>query len=292
MLLMDNYGKLFKASEHPIHLLYLLLFPILVLLITLYDYYLYQGSNSLALFIIKPLPVCLMMASGFIYMFIYSLHCYAQQMTISLLMCLIGDVLLMFYSPPEFEFAEMIILGGVAFFVARICMSVTFLLHPYSFSKSGISIKENPYRFVLSGIFSLGYLAAATTILIREHLDVLMTILVFIYLLSMSFQLGCACLRVRGFKIETLTSQLLGLAGTILFTISDSLLLYDMFMAYGRFASPTWVMQILIDSGLSKIISITLYWLGMYLLTISMVRNSSYQIEKTGSENFQLADDF
>lgn len=278
---LKNYPKLFKASEHPIHLLYVIMIPILILLGTIYDYYLYKNSNPLVLFIIKPLPVCLMITCGFVYMCMYKIHCYAQQMTISLWMCLIGDVFLMFYSPPEFEEFGMLILGGVAFFVARVCMSVTFLLYPYSFSHPclslPLSVKGNRYRLLIALILSVGYLAAAITFVILKHLDIGMSIFLFIYLLSMSLQLCCACLRVGGFEIEIKGSQVFGLIGTILFTISDSLLLYDMF----------------IDSiSMSNIISINLYWLGLYFLTISMVRSDSYRIEKSGSENFPLVDDF
>lgn len=261
-------------SNHPIYPIYAILFPIIIILVTVYDYFLSLGDHMIVLFTIKPIPVFLMVMCGIAYMKIYKIHIYAELMTLGLLMCLIGDIFMMLYYPPLFDDLKMILFGSIAFSIARVCMIIAIITYPYSINSKRF-IATTPWRLILCGIPSAGYFAGCVFILVTNNLDNLMTGLITTYLFLVTVQMFFASLRVKSFAIESLKSQLFGLFGTLFFTVSDSLLLYDMFIS---------------SIPIGHIISMTFYWVGMYLLTISMVRNDNYDIEKMGEEQYLLVD--
>ena len=96
--------------------------------------------------------------------------------------------------------------------------------------------------------------------------DYFMSAMLSIYIVIIGIQLFFSLLRVGTFVgIESIVPQILGVLGTLLFTISDTLLLWNIFL--------TTIPK-------SSNISISLYWLGMYIIMISIVRNSKYSFEK------------
>ena len=78
---------------------------ILLVVVTLYDCYLLnQPDNIHVRFVLKPIPVSIMILNVFVYFAIYRMHVYAILISGALLFCLLGDILLMFYVPSILEY--------------------------------------------------------------------------------------------------------------------------------------------------------------------------------------------
>ena len=241
---------------------------IVTVIIILYDYYLSMRVDDIHLrFILKPIPISVMIVNVMVYMFIYRMHVYAMLIGGSLLFCLLGDILLMFYIPPipQYDNILFLIVGGISFFIGRVIMSLAMGVYPYRNNKEKC-LKATIKKVVLVGIIAFIYTVGMSIYFdLTIDQNIVMKILLPIYFTSMGMQFFLSLLRVKGFDDETLRSQLLGFVGTLLFNISDSILFWTIFI------SP-------ISYG--DIISISIYWVSMYLITISVVRSKTYESEK------------
>lgn len=242
---------------------------ILLVVVTLYDCYLLgQPDNIHVRFVLKPIPVSIMILNVFVYFAIYRMHVYAILIGGALLFCLLGDILLMFYVPSILEYDNILflIVGGISFFIARGIMSLAFGVYPYRNNKEKC-IDTNIKKTVLIGLIVFVYTVGMIVYLdISIKGDLIMKIVIPIYIIAMGVQLFVSLLRIRGFKEETLKAQLLGVFGTLLFTVSDTMLLWNIFISVIPYGDA---------------ISITLYWGGLYLIMISIVRSETYETEKS-----------
>ena len=256
----------------------LILLIIIIPIVTLYNYYtITLPTNTTIRFALKPIPVSLMVLNIFIYFRIYRMHIYAMLVSGGLLFCLLGDILLMFYIPtlipviPEYNNIIFLIVGGISFFIGRGIMTLAFSVYPYRGSEVR-HLKYGPAKLILSMLISFSY---TTWLFIYFILNmsgsIVMKALVPIYFIMMGLQLFMSLMRTRGFDDETLRSQIFSVLGTALFNISDTLLFWDIFMSPIKYGSN---------------ISITLYWVGMFLISVSVVRGKNYETETLGSVSY------
>ena len=240
---------------------------LILITIIVYNYYLIQHTNNYILYGLKPIPVSIMIITVFIYFIIYQSNTYSMLILISLCACLIGDVLLLFYdSKQAYTNTVYLIIGGGFFFLGKIFMSVAFLIFPFNY--------ENPFKRVIKFTLTKTLLVFFPTFLlvfgpglniVLKINNITMAVFISIYFIIMFVNLFLSFMRIRGFVEELLRSQIVGGIGTLLFTLGDILLFWNIFISSDK---------ITID-----VISITLYWIGLYIITISIVRTGSYNTE-------------
>lgn len=262
-----------RRSNHPVFNV----ISIVVLLITIgvgisYNYLTsVYPLNLVYRFALKPIPVSMMILNIFAYFIIYRMHFYALLIGVSLIFCLLGDILLMFYLPgmDKYDNELFLIIGGVSFFIARGFMCLGFAVYPFR-GKSERCIQAGIKKTVIITILCFIYTVAIITYFVVHMDSGVIRILLPMYFVMMGVNLEFSILRVGGFLEEIRGSQVKGALGTIIFTISDTLLFW------GIFLNP-------IPNG--DAISICLYWLAMFLLTISVVRTKNIVTERLGGPN-------
>lgn len=262
------------ASRRAFTISSIITFLLALIVVVLYNYFITIKPDLIYVrFGLKPIPVTLMICNVFVYFCIYKMHVYAILIGGSLMFCLLGDILLMFYVPPipAYDNILFLIVGGISFFIGRGIMALAFGVYPYRNNRErciNIKIKKTVLIGNVSFIYTTGMIVY---FILNMKGRLIIRILLPIYFFSMGFQLFMSLLRIKGFKEETLRSQLLGSFGTILFTISDSMLFWNIFIYPIPFGD---------------IISISMYWAGMFLITISIVRGKDYQTEKSGMTTY------
>jgi hypothetical protein len=255
--------------EHPKFTILALLSLIFILFIVgLYDYNVIIYPNKINIrFGLKPVPLSILIANVLFYFIIYRVHIYALLIGISFLFCLIGDILLMFYIPPieEYNNVLFLIFGGISFFIARVIMSLSYGIYPFKNNKEQC-IDMNIKKIVLFGVvIFIWTMSMCIYFPLNMNSDTIMKILIPMYFIVMGVNLSMSLFRIKGFEEETLRSQLFAVVGTVLFTASDNLLFWNLFIY---------------EIPYGDIISITLYWIGMYFIMISIVRTASVLDEK------------
>ncbi len=221
---------------------------------------LYIGNNSN----LKPLPLSILILHVFAYFVIYKTHYYALLIEAGFVFCLVGDIMLMFYDPKNNNHVYLIA-SGASFMIARLLMSLAFLVFPYKKSPEkcvDVSVKKVGLVFIPIFVYSFG---AGTFFCFS--VGGIVGFFLFLYFIIVGVQMFFAFLRVGGFKGESFLAQSLGVLGTLLFTISDTLLFFGMFIAETKHGNS---------------VSILLYWSGMYCIAISVVRNTYHDLEKAG----------
>ena len=251
-------------------------FNIIIIFAVTYDYIIISNHphTLISRFVIKPIPLFVLIINTIGYLFIYKINLYSLIIMISFIFCMIGDILLMFYIPSIKKYNNIIflILGGVSFAIARIFMTVSSILHPFKY-KFIIYQMSNTINILLVSIPILLYFVIFGMYMIINISNKIMGFVIFFYFIIMGIQTYLSVLRIKGLKQETLISQILGTLGTIMFDISDTLLFLNMFVnkiPYGN------------------VISITIYWCGMYCIAISIVRSSNKVIEKKGNFDYNI----
>ena len=186
-----------------------------------------------------------------------------------LLFCGLGDISLMFSDSNISQPGKLLfIIGGTSFFIGRAVITLAFIIYPYR-NKPDKRIDFTVIKIVFMLIIPITYTTWMIIYFCIVVKDNMMVSMLSIYIFLMGIQLFFSMFRLKGFNDESLIPQVLGVSGTILFNISDTLLFWNIFIypiPYGN------------------IISILFYWLGIYLLTISIVRNNNFDIEK-GNDN-------
>ena len=217
-------------------------------------------------FILKPIPLILLILNVGYYFIIYKCHTYALLLQGGFNFCLIGDVLLMFYIPsiPKYNKPLLLISGGGSFFISRILFSLMFLIYPYKDVSERI-IKVSVLKSVLSGIVPMILSVCLISYFSNIIPEKILAILLSLYICLMNLQLWLSLLRIKGFEEESMISQIFGFVGTLFFNISDILLFVNLFNN-----------TVIIPDN----ITMSFYWLGMYILMISVVRSSNFEREK------------
>lgn len=253
-------------------IIYILIF----IIICIYDYLLYCIENHITyddmyIYILKPIPTSLLIVLTIVYFIIYKVHLYSLCTLVGFIFCLLGDIFLMLY--PRFtNDNNFIIDGGIMFFFARICMTVSLIFYPYinlhAYKKLHISFnRKNLKKFIIIFIPTLLFSVGFGIYFLKTMKNVFKGISIFFYFLSMGLQLFLSIYRLGEFKIESMLSQGLMIVGTALFTVSDTLLLFYMYI--DKFYN-------------GDMISISLYWISMCFISSSIIRNKQYIIEKNG----------
>ena len=165
------------------------------------------------------------------------------------------------------------IYGGLMFLIARIFIIIGLITYPYRKLRRNykmfitLDFKKIMVFFVPSLLFSVGVGAFFATIIKSK----IKGIMVFIYFLIIGLHLFLSFYRLGEFKIESITFQVLAIIGTLLFTISDTMLILYMYLykfPYG------------------DILSISFYWISMCFLSSSVIRNKNDIVEKNGGSEF------
>lgn len=215
-------------------------------------------------FALKLIPTWLLISNVIIYFVIYRLNLYALLVIISLLFCMVGDILLFLV---QIKLEKLILItGGLCFSIARSVICTALFLHPYS--NHGDFVLMTKRKILVNSLFPIVFLITFITIFACYINDISMLVMISFYILIMSIQLFIATLRIYGFEGESLISQILSLMSVICFNISDILLIHNMFMT-------PWAYE---DK-----ISICFYWLSLFLLVISIVRNKVFNVENGNS---------
>ena len=261
-------------TEHKLFRVTSAIFFVLILIIdALYSYYITPKPTDLhTWFALKHIPTTAMAILVIIYFLIYRIHVYASLIEIGLLFCMIGDILLMFYIPtiPGHNNPIFLIIGGTSFFVARVVMTLAFIVHPHKNNhrdRIQISLKKG----VLVGILPFIYTSYMLIYFSINMQDKIKIGILSVYTIMMGIQLYCSFLRAKGFEEESIYPQIFGVVGTVFFTISDTL----------------WFLNMMKHIPYIDIISISFYWLGMYFLAISVVRSSNTNQEKSDGIHYQ-----
>ncbi len=262
------------------HKLFKIISLISLILITavasLYNYYILTYPSILFIrFILKPIPVIILTIQISTYFCIYRLNFYAFCMFIFMLFCFMGDIMIMFYIPDKLEYdhKSFLIVGGASFLIARMVISISFIVYPYIESiNKRISFPLR--KTIIIGVISFLFTGTLIVYFIIYIDSILFRIFLPIYVVSMGTQLFFSLMRIGGFQEESLIPQIFSVIGTILFNISDIILFINMFL-------------FTIDFG--ENVAICLYWVAMYILTISIVRNKCGCIEKNSTSYLPLA---
>ncbi len=257
--------------EHPRFTILALISLIFVLLIVcLYGYNVIIYPSKLNIrFGLKPVPLSILIANVLFYFTIYRIHIYALLIGFSFLFCLIGDILLMFYIPTIEKYKNILFLifGGISFFIARVIMSLAYGIYPFKNNNNKEQcIDMNIKKIALIGLaIFIWIMSMCIYFPLNMSTNTIMKILIPTYFIVMGINLSMSLFRIKGFQEETLRSQLFAVIGTVLFTASDNLLFWNLFIYEVQYGD---------------IISITLYWIGMYFIMISIVRTASVLDEK------------
>lgn len=243
----------------------------LIILSTVYDYFVRKNYNMPIKLVIKSAPMLCLMILDFSYIIIYRATLYSCGILLSLLLCLIGDLFMGVYDPSTVAATEnsflYLILSGSFFFTARILFTVILAIKPYK----KVSLIRYDFRKILMShiCFSIPFLILGLLNITRD--TSLNSIFVSLYIiLGFGIPLSYSFLRIgalNDFEIqESKISSILGFLGILLFNASDIILFIVLFT--------NWLANYVV------LISINLYWLSMYLMTISIVRSSEEYVER------------
>lgn len=238
--------------------------------IVLNNYFHLAGQKTLH---IKTIPIFLCFLLSAIYFFLYKPTVFASLTSFALLFCLIGDVLLGLYDPnisgmSKEDKITILVLGGAFFLLARILYTISYMLK-YT---GKLQFINYPYRYVLIHVVTVGgftILGILTIIYLRN----LISYFIFTYMLiGFGFPISYAFLKLYPHlsindkeNNESRVSKYLSLIGILLFNLSDILLLIVLFTNW----IPTFVL----------VISEDIYWLSMFLISLSIVRYKSEREE-------------
>jgi len=251
-----------KMYEHKVFFATSIVCLIIIAVNSVFYFKYYQDFDIT--FGLKLIPPLLLIGNVFVYFKVYRLNLYALLVMISLLFCVLGDVLIMLFC--LYKQQLILITGGLSFFIARSIICLGLCLHPYS--NHGHFVLSTKKKIIFASIIPIVFLISFVTIFTCYIKNIPMLVMISFYIMLMSFQLFLALLRIYGFEGESLMSQILGLISVICFNIADILLIHNMFMT-------PWMYE--------DMFSICFYWLSLFFLVISIVRNKEFNVEKGNS---------
>jgi len=254
--------------EHRIYKIFAFAsFLILVVLATLYNCFSLMNIAFDYRIAIKILPMIVLMILTFVYMYIYRVTIYSVLLMFSLTLCSLGDIFLGLYDP-SVEYIDKnktvyLIVGGSCFLTTRVLFAVMFAIEPYKKFK----IISHSWKALLTShiLFMIPFTILSILNIVRETSFV--TIILFLYMFfGFGVQLSYAFLRINKLDDESIWSCIFAFIGMGLFNLSDILLFISMYTHW----VPSYV----------TLISDDIYWLAMYLISISVVRCRYEYIEK------------
>ncbi len=202
----------------------------------------------------KIVPLSFMICLNVLYMLIYKASTYAILTLMSLILSLLGDV---FVSINNVKFLYS---GASCFLVARIIWAINWSLYNNQF------IKYNFRKTSLIHIASITFYLSIGVSLIMYKCSLLTGMMLVYILFGMPIQLSSAFLRIKRLDHESIYSSWFTFIGIILFNFADIVLFLYMVVKlpeYIRYSSDI------------------LYWISMFLLTISLVRTNSELKERS-----------
>ncbi len=260
-----------EVAEHKKFKITSLIIGILLLPpIILNNYYHLENQKTLH---IKTIPIFLCFLLSASYFFLYRPTVFSCLTSFGLLFCLVGDILLGLYDPniqgiSKEDRITILILGGAFFLFARTMYTISFMLK-YT---GKLQFLIYPYRYVFIHAITVGGFAILG-ILTIVYLRNLISYFIFTYiLLGFGFPLSYAFLKLYPHltsndkeNTETMFCRRVSLVAMALFNLSDILLLVVLFT--------TWVPSFVL------VVSEDIYWLSMYLVSISPVRYATEREE-------------
>lgn len=278
---MDNIKK-YKLREHRTFLYVMATNSFLFLGLGIcYILYSCLYNMNILQIIFKPIPMLLLIFQTLIYMKIYDYHRYAMGIMIVFILFAIGDIFLalsLLSSSVQHNLDKIYFMIGMGFFlIGRLCLIFTFLILPYRYSKYLWLYRFQKWHLMniililFAGIISFFYIYYMIHILpqntsIKTILPNI--ILIPLYIMITMFTCITSIVRYRLLSIESSLSTVLPIIGTILFALSDSMIGYI-----------TYINNIIY----SNIFIMSTYWIGMLLISWSIIRNwNRYNDEKHG----------
>ena len=214
-----------------------------------YIYYCHQNPMDIHLQVaIKSIPLSCLICLNLLYMLSYRANIYSILSMVSLILSLMGDI---FLGLNKYNF---LIIGGASFLAARIIWGINWSLYNTKL------IKYDIVKYIIIHVISfLIYLGIGLSLLIYKTSS--FTGFLFGYILiGMPIPMSMAFLRIGKLSHESLYSTSFASAGILLFNVSDILL---------------FIYMILELSEIVRYVSIVIYWVSMFLLTLSLVRTNS-----------------
>ena len=224
--------------------------------------------------VLKLIPSFCIMSIPIFYYLYYRMTLYTLFIHIMLFFCLLGDLFLGLYDPNVAELPLFkniyLILGGGSFLLARGLILLTMILYPASRLKL---IKHSCISLIISHVlFNIPFIGLSFIFYFNNN-NITITIFVMIYIiLGFGFQSSYSFLRIKAIEWESYFSSVFAFVGIMLFNVSDFILLSTMFTP--------------IFPSYCILIADNIYWVSMFLLTISVVR-SPYTLEEKGKTLLQ-----
>ena len=269
------------------HQLLFYVYSLIILLITInifvYDYIINIPSMMIFIKISKIFPMICLSIGVSSYFLKYKIHLYALLIGISNILCLVADLLYTYVTSSDDDIYFLV--GGGLFIIARISMCLAFLLYPYYKKKPRplVSTYEKLQRncdFISTSCSNLtiSVITWFVNMLIIEIINMIkvkssfvLTIGLTFYGLIMGLQLSCSILRINGFKNESQLSAWMAFLGTILFNVSDILLMYGLLIEKYKYCD---------------VIPVNIYWVGMILINLSIIRSKYTICEQNGNFDY------
>jgi len=254
----------------------LVILSLLITLSILYDYYSLKSDNDLLIVGLKISTTSTLLLLNLIYFYMYTFNMYSVLIFITMLLNTLGDLFLGIYDPKSFNMIQhnklFFIFGGGFFLVGRILLTINLCIKPYK----KFEIIRYPVRkfWIISTVFTGLHLCIGVTfiILIRSKLSVM----IFFYIIfGLTPPLVMSIMRIGELEKESTISSILCLFGLILYNISDIILFltifFDEYFPY-----------------YTHLITNAIYWLGLYLITISIVRSNLEELETIDTEELPI----
>lgn len=198
--------------------------------------------------IFKIIPLISMNCLILLYMMSYEANLYGILSIISTMLCLLGDVFLeLDYTRKPYFFY----IGGVCFFISRIIWAVNFNLYDKKI------IKYPNLKFYLIHGLCLSMFIGLGTALFVFDISLFNGLLLGYVILGMPIPLSSALLRINRLEHEAISATSLAFIGMLLFNISDLMLFSYLLLK--------------LDPKVHYA-SLIIYWISMYMLSISVLR--------------------
>ena len=240
----------------------------------LYDYFTIRKHNLMLDLGLKMIPVWSAIIFSLAYIYLYRLNIYVSLMIMALFLCFFGDLFLGLYDPKitsSYDDMVYFLLGGGSFFFARVILCINFMIKPFKrLSLIRYSVKKYLVVTIATLIAFIG-LGVANIVMFNTNISKLM----FGYImLGMGLPLSYSFLRINAIPGENRASCIKAFIGVCLFNISDIILLLNMSLVN----LPNYI----------HVISNNIYWGGLYLLAVSILRTQTDHEELNGSQHLPL----
>jgi hypothetical protein len=227
-----------------------------------YNYVLLFHRIRCVLIALKPLPMIILIINTLLYFFMYRVNLYALIMLIAFYFCLAGDIILILPTQSTIT----LILGGLSFAIARGVMIIGLIIYPLKVSKK-VCVKAKFKKIIILELSICGSFLGLGLYLCSGVGSNVMTLFVLLYSTLMGIHAFFSAYRIGEIRSEPWRPQILTLVGTLLFCVSDSVLIFNMLIhkiPYG------------------DVISISIYWASMYILMLSIIRTQDKNLERDG----------